>query len=178
MHYIKQMLNFQNNVEISKTNNRSLNRPADNRLRVRSFVCKAPNEITTNVSQIADWTYGYGGWRMSGHQRYLVTLRYSRNRIDAYDYVDASCFTSERMVEAHPALYRVMASYRVGNYEPVFHRPMDSMQSVWTSQRSRASLLSYHSYIIYLARKSINLIYLAMLLTLFYDMLLFPKLSD
>jgi len=102
------VLNSQNNVEISKTNNRSLNRPADNHLRVRSFVCKGPNEITTNVSQIAGWPFTEPrGWRVSGHQRYLVTLRYSRNRIDAYDYVDASCFTSERMVEAHPALYRV-----------------------------------------------------------------------
>lgn len=76
-------------------------------MRVRSFVCKASNEITTNVSQIAGWTFTEPrGWRVLGHQRYSVTLRYSRNRIDAYDYVDASCFTYERMVGS-PALYRV-----------------------------------------------------------------------
>lgn len=58
----------------------------------------------------AERLQGLEGGKCRGYMRGYspVTWRYSRNRIDAYDYVGASCFSSaERMAGAYPALYRV-----------------------------------------------------------------------
>lgn len=50
----------------------TIDRPIIRRaMRVRSFVCKACNKITTNVSQIASWTFTPQGWRVPKHQGQL-----------------------------------------------------------------------------------------------------------
>jgi len=61
----------------------------------------------------AERLQGLEGGERPGTGDTPLTLRYSRNRIDAYDYVGASCFNSaEYTIGAHPALYRVYGFIR------------------------------------------------------------------
>lgn len=75
-------------------------------MRVRSFVCKASNEITMNVSQIAGWTFTPQGWRVPKHQGYTITLRYFRETGSMLMITSTLRRTYGR--GAHPALYRVL----------------------------------------------------------------------
>lgn len=97
--------------EIFRTNNsRSDNRPLCDRL-----YAKWRREITTNMYRANCRPNPHAGPRECRGARYVcsvVTLRYSRNRIDAYDYVGASCCSPETPYGRIRLFIAFIASYR------------------------------------------------------------------
>lgn len=103
------------------------------------------------------------------------TLRYSRNRIDAYDYVDAPPNIRSKHIRLFIAF---MASYRSGNCKlgiPLTSglRPDSSYRHRPYCRVSLFRSIGHVSPYIYHERLWVCLVYLATLATLFYDMLLF-----
>lgn len=69
---LKEPRKFRQIWTMMKFPKQTIDRPIIRRaMRVRSFVCKACNKITTNVSQITGWTFTPQGWWVPNHQDQL-----------------------------------------------------------------------------------------------------------
>lgn len=149
-------------------------------MRVRSFVCKASNEITMNVSQIAGWTFTPQGWRVPKHQGYTITLRYFRE-------------TGSMLMISTSTLRRTYGRSTSGSLSRLWlHIVQVNWYSIdrWTrrglpdsSYGHRLSIVTCHSFALsvtchltFITRGlRVCLVYLATLSTLFYDMLFFSS---